>query len=392
MKSRVYRVSGSNVAFLDIDAVIDRKYRNSKVNLSKYKWARRSPISKSEAKQRVIYPPYSIKDLLGLLDSNEYHFACIDAIEKNVISSFECNNSKVMDWWKKCQTPPKSNKINLLRQMIKYDQACGNGFLIKLRDALGNWVGLQRLLPNETLILENYNKQGFLEPNYIQYRNLKQTYFPGKDIIHMLEETHKSEAWGLNSLPIAINNEILKEIKALDYNNFKNGLFIDYLIIVEGLLDDGVEDEENEESAFDVIKKQFQDAITNKRQHSSIILETGDKNVKVHVEELRKSLTSEGQEKIEKKYKDGILAYHRVPQRLVSQETPGKLGGDNSSDLKIFYINKIQPLQEALANILTTEFQKEYGWDVEAKDFNFGNMMDNYIGEDERYFVGNIGK
>jgi hypothetical protein len=48
--------------------------------------------------------------------------------------------------------------------------------------------------------------------------------FADADIVHIKKSTHRSNAWGLACLPIAINIEILGEIKTFDYNNFMNGL------------------------------------------------------------------------------------------------------------------------------------------------------------------------
>jgi hypothetical protein len=43
---------------------------------------------------------------------------------------------------------------------------------------------------------------------------------------------------------VAVNIEILEQIKTFDFNKFKNGLLVDYFMIVEGgsLKDDVVED------------------------------------------------------------------------------------------------------------------------------------------------------
>lgn len=381
-------VKGGNALIVNIDTLLNRHYKANEYNLQKHKWhGKKRRVTKSEANQKKIRPPYNMEKLLNLLMADEYHDGCIDAIAKNTVKQFSCKNQKVMTWWEACQTPPKFNKIDLLRQLVKYDNACGNGFLIKLRNLNGVWVGLQRLLPNETEILENYDSSGFLAPDFIQRRNMTMTWFAGKDVIHLMEETFKSQAWGLKSLPIAANIEILKELKTLDYNNFKNGMFIDYLILVEGLLNEDTDDaDETDESGFSTLKEQFEAAIQNKKQHSNIILETGDPTVKVSVEPLRKILTGEGQKDLEAKYKSGIFAYHRVPPRLVSQETPGKLGGDNNSDLQVFYFNKVKPLQEALANILAEEFNTEFNWNVQAEDFDFGNLLDDYKSDEERFF------
>jgi hypothetical protein len=77
---------------------------------------------------------------------------------------------------------------------------------------------------------------------------------------------------------------------------------------------------------------------------------------------------------LKKDLREGIIVYHRVPHRLVSQETPGRLGGDNNSDLVVFYNMVIKPLQYRVASILSYEFIKEFGWMVKADDFDFGDI------------------
>ena len=112
--------------------------------------------------------------------------------------------------------------------------ACGNGFLVKLRSLTGEWVGLSRINPAEVQIVEKYDDYGFLYPDYIEVKNNKKAYFQGSDIIHMKKTTYKSRAWGLSCLPVILNCEILNGIKEYNYNQFKNGLLIDYFIIIEG--------------------------------------------------------------------------------------------------------------------------------------------------------------
>jgi hypothetical protein len=63
-----------------------------------------------------------------------------------------------------------------------------------------------------------------LQRDYIQVKNDQKKDFADADIVHIKKSTHRSNAWGLACLPIAINIEILGEIKTFDYNNFMNGL------------------------------------------------------------------------------------------------------------------------------------------------------------------------
>ena len=73
---------------------------------------------------------------------------------------------------------------------------------------------------SEVQIVENYDKFGFFRPDYIQVKNNQKKDFAYADIVH-IKVPHRSNAWGLACLPIAINIEILGEIKTFDYNNFR---------------------------------------------------------------------------------------------------------------------------------------------------------------------------
>ena len=83
----------------------------------------------------------------------------------------------------------------------------------------------------------------------------------------------------------------------------------------------------------------------------------------------------------------GILTYFGVPKRVVALEVAGKLGGDNNSDLTLFYYLVIRPLQRRLASILTYEFRQEgIAKDVKPDDFIFGNMIELLRSDDVTLF------
>jgi capsid portal protein len=54
--------------------------------------------------------------------------------------------------------PACEDQTTILAEMIKFYLACGNGFLIKMRNPQGDWMGLERMLPSEVQIVENYDK------------------------------------------------------------------------------------------------------------------------------------------------------------------------------------------------------------------------------------------
>jgi len=388
---KIYEYNGKKVMVKTADEIL-KKYSSEKVDLSKLKWSGKI-VKATSAKQ--IGSPYSMSKLLKMIEIDEYHAACVDAIAKNVIMKFDCQDSRVTDWVKNAQFPKRTNLLKLLRQMVKYYISCGNGLLLKARNASGEWVGLERLLPSELTILEAYNSvTGYLEPDYVQVRDNQKRLHLNKDVIHFIEETHLSEAWGLACLPVAINIEILQEIKKFDYNNFKNGLLIDYIFIVKGRIgDDEVLDGEGnpllKESGqpytiYDAFEETLKSSKGNDNSHSSALLETGDTQVAVEIHRLREEVKDGSFLSLKKDLREGIFAYHRVPPRLVSQLVAGQLGGDNMSDLILFDESKINPIQWDIATMLSTEFNNEFGWDIEPESFEFGDLREAFLSEEDK--------
>jgi len=250
---RVMRLGGYNLAISSVSDLIESKYKPEAIDLSKCQRVGKQLISKAAETKKTVMAPYSMSKLLNLLDLDEYHSGCIDALSMATVMQFECKNKQVTAWMETAEFPACEDQTTILAEMIKFYLACGNGFLIKMRNPQGVWMGLERMLPSEVHIVENYDEFGFFRPNYIQIKNNQKKDFAYADIIHIKKSTHRSNAWGLACLPIAINIEILGEIKTFDYNNFKNGLMIDYFVIVEGgtLRDGTVTDEQGNEVLTD---------------------------------------------------------------------------------------------------------------------------------------------
>lgn len=391
---RVMRLSGYNLAISSVSDLIENKYKPEAIDLSKCQRLGKQLISKAAESKKTVMAPYSMSKLLNLLDMDEYHSGCIDALSMATVMQFECKNKQVAAWMEAAEFPACEDQTTILAEMIKFYLACGNGFLIKMRNPQGDWMGLERMLPSEVQIVENYDKFGFFRPDYIQVKNNQKKDFAYADIVHIKKSTHRSNAWGLACLPIAINIEILGEIKTFDYNNFKNGLMIDYFVIVEGgtLRDGTVTDEQGNEvltDAYTEIEKALTEVKGNAKSHSTVLIESESRDVKIRLEPLRQQDREGGFLSLKKDLREGILAYHRVPARIVSQLIPGQLGGDNRSDMAMFYHFVIKPLQERLALTLAIEFNYEFGWKVKPEDFNFGNLTEILQSDDERLFMQN---
>jgi len=391
---RVMRLGGYNLAISSASDLLDTKYKPEPIDISKCSRVGKQLISKAAETKKVVSQPYSMGNLLNLLDTDEYHSGCVDALSMATVMEFGCKNSQVKSWMEAAEFPACEDQTTILAEMIKFYLACGNGFLIKMRNAQGQWMGLERMLPSEVQIVENYDEFGFFRPNYIQVKNNQKKDFAYADIIHIKKSTHKSNAWGLACLPIAINVEILSEIKTFDYNNFKNGLMIDYFVIVEGgtLRDGIVTDEQGNEvltDAYTEIEKALTEVKGNAKSHSTVLIESESRDVKIRLEPLRQQDREGGFITLKKDLREGIFAYHRVPARIVSQLIPGQLGGDNKSDMLMFYHFVVKPLQNRLALALANEFNFDFGWSVKPDDFNFGNLTEVLQTADEQLFMQN---
>ena len=391
---RVMRLGAYNLAVSSAADLLDTKYKPEPIDLSKYQRIGKQLVSKAAETKKVVSQPYSMSNLLDLLDTDEYHSGCIDALTMATIMQFDCKNSQVKSWIEAAEFPACEDQTTILAELMKFYLACGNGFLIKMRNAQGQWMGLERMLPSEVQIVENYDEFGFFKPNYIQVKNNQKKDFAYEDIIHVKKSTHRSNAWGLACLPIAINIEILGEIKTFDYNNFKNGLMIDYFVIVEGgtLRDGTVTDEQGNEvltDAYTEIEKALTEVKGNAKSHSTVLIESESRDVKIRLEPLRQQDREGGFLGLKKDLREGILAYHRVPARIVSQLIPGQLGSDNKSDMLMFYQFVVRPLQNRLALALANEFNFDFGWNVKPEDFNFGNLTEVLQTADEQLFMQN---
>ena len=391
---RVMRLGGYNLAISSASELLETKYKPEPIDISKCSRVGKQLISKAAETKKVVSQPYSMGNLLNLLDTDEYHSGCVDALSMATVMEFGCKNSQVKSWMEAAEFPACEDQTTILAEMIKFYLACGNGFLIKMRNAQGQWMGLERMLPSEVQIVENYDEFGFFRPNYIQVKNNQKKDFAYADIIHIKKSTHKSNAWGLACLPIAINVEILSEIKTFDYNNFKNGLMIDYFVIVEGgaLRDGTVTDEQGNEvltDAYTEIEKALTEVKGNAKSHSTVLIESESRDVKIHLEPLRQQDREGGFLSLKKDLREGIFAYHRVPARIVSQLIPGQLGGDNKSDMRMFYQFVVRPLQNRLALALANEFNFDFGWSVKPDDFNFGDLTQAIQSADDQLFMQN---
>ncbi|PKN77803.1 MAG: hypothetical protein CVU48_10310, partial [Candidatus Cloacimonetes bacterium HGW-Cloacimonetes-1] len=146
---RVMRLGGYNLAISSATDLLETKYKPEPIDLSKCSRVGKQLISKAAETKKVVSQPYSMSKLLALLDTDEYHSGCVDAITMATVMQFECKNSNVTKWMETAEFPACEDQTTILGELIKFYLACGNGFLIKMRNAQGQWMGLERMLPSE---------------------------------------------------------------------------------------------------------------------------------------------------------------------------------------------------------------------------------------------------
>ncbi len=381
---RIAKVAGHNVAIVTTEEITKDYLQGQCIVQKSDKWLSCAETTDDRAKrlaeivkQPEVRPIIDIAKMMELLEVDGFHSGCCDAIGKGAIMKVECKDLNVTKWLESYQSQDSFQK--LLQISIEEREACGNGFIMLQRNRKGEWVGLERMLPQEMGITLHTDENNFLRPNFIQRKSGKILPILNEDMFHLKKYTHRSQIWGASSIPPAQGIETLKQIKALDFNNFKNGLLIDYFIIVNGgTIKDSEEYDENGEkvNSLSDLEDALRAATGTKRGHSTVLLESEDPNSKIELIPLRQEAKDGAFIKLKEEIRNEILAYHRVPKRIIAQATSGQLSGDNNSDMIMFYNLVLKPIQQEVAEMLSRKFREEFGWTVTAKDWDFGKLTD----------------
>ena len=77
---RVMRLGAYNLAISSASDLLESKYKAEHVDLSKLSRVGKQLVSKAAETKKVVSQPYSMSNLLNLLDTDEYHCGCIDEI------------------------------------------------------------------------------------------------------------------------------------------------------------------------------------------------------------------------------------------------------------------------------------------------------------------------
>jgi hypothetical protein len=112
-------------------------YEPETIILTKLKWVGNRQLAKAKDNLKIIAPPVSMEKMINLLDLDEYHYACVDAISESCFLKFECKNKNVKAFFESVQLPKAEDLISIMSDFVHYYIACGNGFLLKMRNLKG---------------------------------------------------------------------------------------------------------------------------------------------------------------------------------------------------------------------------------------------------------------
>ncbi len=74
---RVMRIGAYNLAIRSTSELLETKYKPEPIDLSKCSRVGKQLISKAAETKKVVSQPYSMSNLLNLLDTDEYHSGCM---------------------------------------------------------------------------------------------------------------------------------------------------------------------------------------------------------------------------------------------------------------------------------------------------------------------------
>jgi hypothetical protein len=67
-----------------------------------------------------------MSNLLNLMDTDEYHSGCVDALSMATVMEFDCKNSQVKSWMEAAEFPACEDQTTILAELMKFYLACGD--------------------------------------------------------------------------------------------------------------------------------------------------------------------------------------------------------------------------------------------------------------------------
>ncbi|MDP3115421.1 MAG: hypothetical protein Q8M98_11730 [Candidatus Cloacimonadaceae bacterium] len=115
---RVMRLGGYNLAISSASELLETKYKPEPIDLSKCSRVGKQLISKAAETKKVVSQPYSMSNLLNLMDTDEYHSGCVDALSMATVMEFDCKNSQVKSWMETAEFPACEDQTTILGEKM----------------------------------------------------------------------------------------------------------------------------------------------------------------------------------------------------------------------------------------------------------------------------------
>jgi PBSX family phage portal protein len=235
-----------------------------------------------------------------------------------------------------------STKIITLEELTAFVNdylTTGNGYLIKIRNMLGEVVQLRHLPALYMRVGKNRNRYAY-EKNWFE----KDTY-QGNRIIHLKELDLRQEIYGIPEWFAAISQSLLAEAATLFRRKYyRNGAHAGFLLYINT--------PKIGEKEEDKIAKELQ-SMRGLGNFSNIIVNgRGDDKSKLELIPIGQIDAKDDFLNIKNATRDDIMAAHRVPPQLLTV-LPANVGGFGDAKIasEVFLINEIKPLQDKIMSI-----------------------------------------
>jgi len=151
----IKRLGGATLAISEATELLEKRYATEPVELDKLTPVGPWLIEKADQPHKTVAAPYSMAKLLNLLDSDEYHCGCVDAVVMATITQFAVSNAQVDR--SRCFAAQKS-----WRWQLRKRNSAGSGRVPRHRGRRDHRLGAHQVLPGlwQRLPGEDAKRQG----------------------------------------------------------------------------------------------------------------------------------------------------------------------------------------------------------------------------------------
>lgn len=264
-------------------------------------------------------PPVNLSGLHKLIGSSVYHASALHLKRNLLASSFKPSS--------------KLSRTDFARFAMDYLWS-GNGYLEPIRNGLGEVVSYRAALSLYT----RRGKAGFWwVPTFKDEREF--------DALHLQQPDTQQEIYGIPEYLAGIQSALLNESATLFRRKYyENGSHAGFILYIS----DAVHDEAD----IDALRGALRSSKGPGNFRNLFLYAPNGKKDGIQVIPISEVTAKDEFINIKNVTRDDLLSIHRVPPQLMAViPTGGAAFGDASTAIKVFALNEIGPLQQAISAI-----------------------------------------